>query len=62
MTIVEQFTKSSCYHSSYNMACGKHQQYMELVAYHIYHLGNRTQTIPWKEVTPEMVAKYETFS
>ena len=45
-----------------NMARGKHRRYMELVAYHIYHLENRTQTIPWREVTPEMVAKYEAFS
>ena len=44
------------------MARGKHRRYMELVAYHIYHMENRTQTIPWREVTPEMVAKYETFS
>ena len=35
---------------------------MELVAYHIYHLENRTEIIPWREVTPEMVAKYEVFS
>ena len=35
---------------------------MELVAYHIYHLENRTEVIPWREVTPEMVAKYEAFS
>ena len=35
---------------------------MELVAYHIYHLENRTQEIPWQEVTPAMVATYEAFS
>ena len=45
-----------------NMARGKHRRYMELVAYHIYHLENRTQVIPWREVTPAMVAKYEAFS
>ena len=44
------------------MARGKHRRYMELVAYHIYHLENRTQVIPWREVTPAMVAKYEAFS
>ena len=44
------------------MARGKHRRYMELVAYHIYHLENRTEVIPWREVTPEMVAKYEAFS
>ena len=44
------------------MALGKHRRYMELVAYHIYHLENRTEVIPWREVTPEMVAKYEAFS
>ena len=35
---------------------------MELVAYHIYHLENRTQVIPWREVTPEMVEKYKVFA
>ena len=44
------------------MARGKHRCYMGLVAYHIYHLENRTEVIPWREVTPEMVAKYEAFS
>ena len=44
------------------MARGKHRRYMELVAYHIYHLENRSQVIPWTEVTPEMVSKYEAFS
>ena len=44
------------------MAHGKHRRYRELVAYHIYHLENRTEVIPWREVTPEMVAKYEAFS
>ena len=44
------------------MGRGKHRRYMELVAYHIYHLENRTEVIPWREVTPEMVAKYEAFS
>ena len=44
------------------MARGKYRRYMELVAYHIYHLENRTEVIPWREVTPEMVAKYEAFS
>ena len=43
------------------MACGKHRRYMELVAYHIYHLENRPKVIPWREVTPEMV-KYEEFA
>ena len=32
------------------------------MAYHIYHLENRTEVIPWREVTPEMVTKYEAFS
>ena len=45
-----------------NVARGKHRRYMELVAYHIYHLENKTQTILWREVTPEMIAKYEAFS
>ena len=44
------------------MGRGKHRRYMELVAYHIYHLENRTEVIPWREVTPEMVTKYESFS
>ena len=44
------------------MARGKHQRYMELVAYHIYHLEQRSQVIPWREVTPDMVAKYEAFA
>ena len=44
------------------MGRGKHRRYMELVAYHIYHLEERTQVIPWREVTPEMVEKYEAFS
>ena len=44
------------------MARGKHRRYMELVAYHIYHLENRTQVIPWREVTPEMVVKYKEFA
>ena len=44
------------------MARGRHRRYMELVAYHIYHLENRTEVIPWREVTPEMVAKYESFA
>ena len=44
------------------MGRGKHRRYMELVAYHIYHLENRTEVIPWREVTPEMVTKYEAFS
>ena len=35
---------------------------MELVAYHIYHLENRTQVIPWREVTLKIVAKYENFT
>ena len=43
------------------MSCGKHKRYMELVAYHIYHLENRTRVIPWREVTPEMIATYEQF-
>ena len=41
------------------MAWGKRRWYMELVAYHISHLEERTEVIPWREVTPEMVAKYE---
>ena len=44
------------------MGRGKHRRYMELVAYHIYHLEERTEVIPWREVTPEMIAKYEKFS
>ena len=44
------------------MGRGKHRRYMELVAYHIYHLEERTQVIPWTEVTSEMVQKYEAFS
>ena len=39
------------------MACGKHRRYMEFVAYHIYHLEERTKEIPWREVTPEMILK-----
>ena len=35
---------------------------MELVAYHIYHLEERTEVIPWREVTPQMVAQYEAFA
>ena len=37
---------------------------MELVAYHIYNLEQRSQVVPWREVTPgpNMVAKYEAFS
>ena len=31
------------------------------MAYHLYHLENRTKVIPWREVTPEMIAKYEVF-
>ena len=34
---------------------------MELVAYHVYHLEQRRVVIPWREVTPEMIAKYEQF-
>ena len=44
------------------MARGRHRRYMELVAYHIYHLENRTEVIPWREVTPEMIATYEAFA
>jgi hypothetical protein len=44
------------------MARGKHRRYMELVAYHIYHLENRNQVIPWQEVTLEMIQTYEAFS
>ena len=44
------------------MARGKHRRYMELVAYHIYHLEQRSEVIPWREVTPDMVAKYEAFA
>ena len=43
------------------MGRGKHRRYMELVAYHIYHLEKRREVIPWREVTPEMIAKYEQF-
>ena len=43
------------------MARGKQHRYMELVAYHIYHIEERTEVIPWREVTPDMVAKYEAF-
>ena len=35
---------------------------MELVAYHIYHLEERSEVIHWRDVTPEMIAKYEVFS
>ena len=37
---------------------------MELVAYHIYNLEQRSQVVPWREVTPgpNMVAKYEAFA
>ena len=41
------------------MARGKPCRYMELLAYHIYHLEEHTEVILWREVTPEMVAKYE---
>ena len=44
------------------MAQGKHHRYMELVAYHMYHLENCCEVIPWSEITPEMGAKYEAFS
>ena len=44
------------------MGRGKHRRYIELVAYHIYHLEERTEVIPWREVTPEMVAKYKAFA
>ena len=43
------------------MGCKKHRRNMELVACHIYHLENRTKVILWREVTPEMIAKYEGF-
>ena len=39
-----------------------HHCYMELVAYHIYHSERRSEVIPWWEVTPDMVAKYEAFA
>ena len=55
--VLVQWSKVQTY-----MAWGKHRRYMELVAYHIYHLENRTQVIPWREVTSAMVAKYEAFS
>ena len=45
-----------------SMGRGKHWRYMELVAYHIYHLEEWREVIPWREVTPEMVDKYEAFS
>ena len=35
---------------------------MELVAYHIYHLEERSEVIHWRDVTPEMITKYEAFS
>ena len=46
------------------MGRGKHRRYMELVAYHIYHLEERREVIPWIEVyvTPEMITKYEQFN
>ena len=44
------------------MGRGKHRRYMELVAYHIYHLEERSEVIPWREVTPEMIEKYKAFS
>ena len=47
-----------------SMARGKHRRYMELVAYHIYHLEERRKEIPWREVTTEMIMikKYEDFN
>ena len=45
-----------------SMARCKHRRYMELVAYHIYHLEERTKEIPWREVTSEMIKKYEEFN
>ena len=44
------------------MARGKHRRYMELVAYHIYHLEDRTRVIEWRDVTPDMIKKYEEFN
>ena len=44
------------------MARGKHRRYMELVAYHIYHLEERTEVLHWRDVTPDMVKKYEAFN
>ena len=44
------------------MARGKHRRYMELVAYHIYHLEERRKEIPWREVTTDMIRKYEEFN
>ena len=41
---------------------GQQCRFIELVAYYIYHLENRTEVTPWRDVTPEMVAKYEAFS
>ena len=35
---------------------------MELVAYHLYHLEEQNEVIPWRDLTPEMVAKNEAFS
>ena len=43
------------------MERGKHHRYMELVAYHLYHLEERTQVIEWLDVTPDMIKKYEEF-
>ena len=44
------------------MARGKLKRYMELVASHIYHLEERSEVIHWRDVTPEMITKYEAFS
>ena len=44
------------------MACGKHGHYMEVVAYHMYHLKNRTEVIPWREKIPEILTKHKLFS
>ena len=35
---------------------------MEVVAYHMYHLKNRTEVIPWREETPEILTKHKLFS
>ena len=44
------------------MARGKHCCYMKLFTYHVYQLESHTEVIQWREVTPEMVTKYEAFS
>ena len=44
------------------MARGKLKRYMELVAYHIHHLEMQSEVVHWRDVTHEMITKYEAFS